>query len=84
MGKKLDIDKATLLGLRRDGLSNKAIAKQLDISVQSVYRYIGPAGAQLYNFAEPEKKKARAGQDQHAGADLVESAGRGLCVHRPA
>lgn len=59
MPKKLGISKSELLQMREQGLSNRDIAKCLEISEQTVFRYIGPQGrrmARLAAFDEPEVK----------------------------
>ena len=44
MAKKIGISKSEMLQMREQGLSNKDIANLLEISVATVFRYIGPQG----------------------------------------
>lgn len=44
MRKRVDVSQQDMLQLREHGLSNVEIADQLEISVATVYRYIGGSG----------------------------------------
>ena len=44
MARKLGISKSEMLQMRAQGLSNRDIAKCLDIHYATVYNYIGPQG----------------------------------------
>lgn len=61
MARKLtDISKSEMLRMREQGLSNRDIAKCLDIHFATVYNYIGPQGGRMENLAafnEPKKEK---------------------------
>ena len=47
MARKLDISKSEMLRMREEGLSNRDIAKCLDIHYATVYNWIGPQGGQI-------------------------------------
>lgn len=61
MARKIDdISKGEMLRMRAEGLSNRDIAKCLDIHYATVYNYIGPQGGRMDNLAafdEPKPKK---------------------------
>ena len=61
MARKLtDITKSEMLRMREQGLSNRDIAKCLDIHYATVYNHIGPQGKRMENLAafdEPKKEK---------------------------
>ena len=60
MRRKIDVSASEMMELRREGLSNKDIAEVLDISVQTVRRYIGAQGCRMERlaaFADKGKKK---------------------------
>jgi DNA-binding CsgD family transcriptional regulator len=44
MAHKIGISKSEMLRMREQGLSNRDIAKCLDIHFATVYNYIGPQG----------------------------------------
>ena len=46
MKKKLEVTPAEMLELRAQGMPNHDIAKSLDISMNTVYRYIGSQGGE--------------------------------------
>ena len=47
MKPKIGVSVSEMLELRKQGYSNKDIAKMLDISIPSVYRYIGNQGRHM-------------------------------------
>ncbi len=47
MKKRLELSVAEMMQLRNDGYSNKDIARILDISVATVYNYIGKQGCHI-------------------------------------
>ena len=47
MKPKLELSKSELMQLRNDGYSNKDIARILDISLATVYKYIGKQGCHI-------------------------------------
>lgn len=51
MGRKLGISKSEMLQMREQGLSNRDIAKCLDIHYATVYNWIGPQGGHVENLA---------------------------------
>lgn len=61
MARKLtDITKSEMLRMREQGLSNRDIAKCLDIHYATVYNYIGKQGKRMENLAafnEPKKER---------------------------
>jgi hypothetical protein len=62
MRRKIDVTVGEMLTLREQGLSNHDIARSLDISVQTVRRYIGKQNGHMENLAafadhSPRKKK---------------------------
>ena len=59
MRRKIDVSASEMMELRREGLSNKDVAEVLDISVQTVRKYIGNQGCRterLAAFADKGKK----------------------------
>ncbi len=60
MRRKIDVTAAEMLTLREEGLSNHDIAKSLDISVNTVRRYIGAQGCHMERLEafrdDPQKK----------------------------
>ena len=61
MARKLtDISKGEMLRMREQGMSNRDIAKCLDIHYATVYNYIGKQGKRMENLAafnEPKKEE---------------------------
>ena len=51
------IDVADLLQMRADGMSNRDIAEALDVTLRTVYRYIGPQGRYM-KPKQPAQAKA--------------------------
>ena len=51
MRRKIDVTVGEILTLREQGLSNRDIARSLDISVQTVRRYIGKQDGRMENLA---------------------------------
>lgn len=47
MKRKIELSVSELMQLRNDGYSNKDIARILDISIQTVYNYIGKQGCHI-------------------------------------
>lgn len=65
MAKKIGISKSEMLQMREQGLSNKDIANLLEISVATVFRYIGAQGGRMENLAafnEPKAEKVETTQ----------------------
>lgn len=59
---KLELSVSELMQLRNDGYSNKDIARILDISVATVYNYIGKQGCRIPSatasfISKPERKE---------------------------
>lgn len=80
MARKLtDITKSEMLRMREQGLSNRDIAKCLDIHYATVYNYIGPQGGRMENLAafdEPKKEKVETPtEEQKASPRAVDSLG---------
>lgn len=62
MRRKIDVTVGEMLTLREQGLSNHDIARSLDISVQTVRRYIGKQNGRMENlaaFADPPSEEER-------------------------
>lgn len=60
MARDLGISKSEMLRMREQGLSNRDIAKCLDVHVATVYNYIGKQGCRMDNLAafdEPKHEK---------------------------
>lgn len=60
MAHKLGVSKSEMLRMRAEGLSNRDIAKCLEIHVATVYNHIGPQGGRMDNLAafnEPKEQK---------------------------
>ncbi len=76
MRRKLNISKSEMLQLREQGLSNRDIAKCLDISAQTVHRYIGAQGGRMDNLAAFDKPKAE--PEQQIQADTPTPAPRAV------
>ena len=65
-GKKLEVSASEMMEMRRQGLSNADIAAVLDISVPTVFKYIGKQGRRMERlavFADKGKKK-EAGEEE--------------------
>lgn len=65
--KKLGISKSEMLQLREQGLSNRDIAKVLDIHFATVYKYIGPQGERMDNLAafnDPKPKEVETPKEE--------------------
>jgi transposase len=60
MARKLDISKSEMLRMREEGLSNRDIAKCLDIHYATVYNWIGPQGGRMENLAAFDEPKPKA------------------------
>ena len=78
MARKLtDITKSEMLRMREQGLSNRDIAKCLDIHPATVYNYIGKQGKRMENLAafnEPKKEKVETPtEEQKAPPKVVDS-----------
>ena len=59
MAKKIGVSASEMLRMREQGLSNKDIANLLEISYQTVLRYIGPQVGHMDNlraFSKPNEK----------------------------
>ncbi len=64
---KLGISKSEMLQLREQGLSNRDIAKVLDIHFATVYKYIGPQNERMENLAafnEPKPKEVETPKEE--------------------
>jgi hypothetical protein len=63
MNRKIYVTASDMLALREQGLSNHDIAKSLDVSIQTVRRYIGKQGGHMESLEAfrdtPPKKKAK-------------------------
>lgn len=68
MARKLnDITKGEMLRMREQGLSNRDIAKCLDIHYATVYNYIGKQGGRMENLAafdEPKPKEVETPKEE--------------------
>ena len=67
--KKIELTVSEMQSLREDGYSNKDIAKMLDISIPTVYRYIGAQGQRIQSvvahwFDKPPKLEEENPQTQ--------------------
>lgn len=64
---KLGISKSEMLQLREQGLSNRDIAKVLDIHFATVYKYIGPQNGRMENLAafnDPKPKEVETPKEE--------------------
>lgn len=62
MRRKIDVTAGEMLELREQGLSNHDIARSLDISYETVRRYIGNQNGRMENlaaFADPSPRKKK-------------------------
>ena len=59
MARKLGISKSEMLRMREQGLSNRDIAKCLEISYGTVFNYIGPQGVRMDKLAAFDEPKAK-------------------------
>lgn len=57
MAHKVEVTKSEMLRMREQGLSNRDIAKCLEIHVATVYNHIGPQGRRMENLAAFNEKK---------------------------
>ena len=67
MAHKIGISKSEMLRMREQGLSNRDIAKCLDIHFATVYNYIGPQGKRMDNlvaFDEPKPKEVETPKEE--------------------
>ena len=65
--KKLGVSKSEMLQMREQGLSNKDIAKLLEIHIATVYNHIGPQGGRMENLAafdEPKPKEVETPKEE--------------------
>lgn len=58
MYRKIDVSVSEMKKMREQGLSNKDIAHTLDISVQTVLKYIGPQGRRMESMKWWDDKPA--------------------------
>ncbi len=79
MAKKIEVSRSEMLHMREQGLSNKDIANVLEISVATVFRYIGPQGGRMENLAafnEPKPEKVETPMEEqkpaHKAVDSLE------------
>lgn len=71
MAKKIEVSQSEMLHMREQGLSNKDIANVLEISVATVFRYIGPQGGRMESLAafnEPKPEKVETHMEEHKPA----------------
>lgn len=72
MARKInDISKGEMLRMRAEGLSNRDIAKLLDVHYATVYNYIGPQGGRMDNLAafdEPKRKEVETPKEEPKAA----------------
>ena len=67
MAHKIGVSKSEMLRMREQGLSNRDIAKCLDIHFATVYNYIGPQGKRMDNLAafdEPKPKEVETPKEE--------------------
>ena len=67
MAKKIGVSKSEMLRMREQGLSNRDIAKCLEIHVATVYNHIGPQGGRMDNLAafdEPKSKEVETPKEE--------------------
>lgn len=60
MARKIGVSKSEMLRMREEGLSNRDIARCLEIHPATVYNYIGPQGGRMEGLAafdEPKPQK---------------------------
>ena len=65
--KKLGVSKSEMLQMREQGLSNRDIAKLLEIHIATVYNHIGPQGGRIENLAafdEPKPKEVETPKEE--------------------
>ena len=77
MARKCGVTKSEMLQMREQGLSNRDIAKCLEISYPTVVRYIGPQGGRVEGLAafkeeKPEKVESPK-EEQKASPKAVDS-----------
>ncbi len=64
---KLGVSKSEMLQMREQGLSNRDIAKCLDIHIATVYNYISKQGGRIDNLAafdEPKPKQVGTSKEE--------------------
>ena len=71
MAHKIGVSKSEMLRMREQGLSNRDIARLLEIHHATVYNYIGPQGGRMENLAafdehKPEKVETPKGEQKPA------------------
>ena len=74
MKTKLEVTPAEMLELRAQGMSNHDIAKSLDISMNTVYRYIGSQGGRMERmraFADDKPTKPKAAPTPAYQPDVI-------------
>lgn len=67
MARKLGVSKSEMLQMREQGLSNRDIARILEIHRATVYNYIGKQGVRmdtLAAFDEPKPKEVETPKDE--------------------
>ena len=57
MARKLGVSKSEMLRMREEGLSNRDIARRLDVHHSTVYNYIGPQRRHMENLAVFDEPK---------------------------
>ncbi len=73
MAKRIYVTKSEMMALREQGMSNHDIAKSLDISYQTVLRYIGKQDGHmegLAGFRDAPQKKTTVKQEAAADAEI--------------
>ena len=58
-GVKIDVSVSEMLKLREDGYSNKDIAQMLEISLPTVYKYIGKQCKHMESVYRHQKKRSK-------------------------
>lgn len=73
MRPKLELSVAEMRQLRNDGYSNKDIARILDVSIQTVYTYIGKQGCRIPSATASfiSKPKAEAQTDKKPDVTVI-------------
>lgn len=65
--KRIGVSKSEMLRMRAEGLSNRDIAKLLEIHIATVYNHIGPQGKRMDNLAafdEPKPKEVETPKEE--------------------
>jgi predicted transcriptional regulator len=71
--KSIELSVSEMMRLREDGYSNKDIAKMLDISIPTVYRYIGSQGQRVPSvIAHWHEKEVEQPQEEKTQIQIIE------------